>query len=68
MVGKILKKGELSRECASVGNVGVRGMGKILNWQGLAVRREGRDLSIVIVILVIVIRRVTMLPHQLIVG
>ena len=39
-----------------------------MNWQGLAVRREGRDLSIVIVILVIVIRRVTMLPHQLIVG
>jgi hypothetical protein len=54
VVGKILKKDELSMGCASVENVEVKEVGKALNWQALVVRREWREFSIVIVAIIVV--------------
>ena len=45
-VGKILKTHSLRGWCASVENVRVSGLGKALNWQGLAVRGKGREFVI----------------------
>jgi hypothetical protein len=45
-VGKILKTHSLRGGCASVENVRVSGLGKALNWQGLAVRGKGREFVI----------------------
>jgi hypothetical protein len=44
--GKILKTHSLRGWCASVENVRVSGLGKALNWQGLAVRGKGREFVI----------------------